>query len=181
MKILYALLFLIYLPTSAFAAWEKLPYGYGYDLPNVDTFIDRAKIKRNYSVLTLPVLTNSTGRDGKVRSELSIFQFDCKYPTIVQLKQASYQNSWLRGAKTLEIDTPYDFKGVLFLEKLWEQLCGRSLPATKYLEQNQNQQGAINEQIRANQKLLRQLEREIEMDILKDEIVDEIQLRRSFR
>jgi len=181
MKTFYALLFSSCLSVNAFGSWEKLPYGYGFDLPDTDTFIDRAQIKRDHSVITFPLFTNSYDQKKGAKSELYILLFDCKYPTIVTLKQSFYDKHWLRGGRTLEIDKPYDFKGVLFLEKLWEQLCRRSLPNTKYFEPQKNQQDAIRDQIRANQKLIRQIEREIEMDMLKDDIVDEIELRRSLR
>ena len=181
MKTFYALLFSFFLSTKAFGAWEKLPYGYGFDLPNVDTFIDRSQIKKNFSVIILPILTNSIDRNGKPHSEFSVYQFDCKYPTLVLLRQSFYDKHWLKGRKTLEMNEPYDFKGVLFFEKLWEQLCRRSLPNTQYFEPPRNQQDAIRDQIRSNQKLIRQIEREIEMDMLRDDIVDEIELRRSLR
>jgi hypothetical protein len=179
MKAFYVLLF--FLSANAFGAWEKLPYGYGFDNAGTDTFIDRAQIKRDHSVVTFPLFTNSYDQKKGAKSELYVFLFDCKYPTIVTLKQSFYDKHWLRGGKTLEINDPYDFKGVLFLEKLWEQLCRRSLPNTQYSQPQKNQQDAIRDQIRLNQKLIRQIEREIEMDMLKDDIVDEIELRRRLR
>jgi len=181
MKNFYALLFLSLISANAFSAWEKLPYGYGFDVPNTDTFIDRSQIKRDHSVIILPIMANYFGRDGKPQSEFTVYQFDCKYPTLVRLRQSFYDKHWLRGGKTLEMNDPYDFKGVLFFEKLWEQLCRRSLPNTQYFEPQKNQQDAIRDQIRSNQKLIRQIEREIEMDMLRDDIVDEIELRRSLR
>ena len=201
---LIPLIFLILSPSLALADWISVPPMY-IDNTNISAvYVDEIKKVGSLVVFraryeTIPGkesnFINSMG--SKVGSYLAVNSYDCgsAYNYIYGSKFFSENN--LKG-KTVKSYTSKDFNDawtpVTGGNNLFKFLCGKDANDVRYsYSRNSDQSGqinnqlkasqqdAINEQIRVNQKLLRQLEREIEMDILKDEIVDEIQLRRSFR
>jgi hypothetical protein len=201
---LFTLVFVVLLPRFAFAEWVSVPPMY-IDNKNISAvYVDDIKKVGSLVVFrarfeTIPgkesVFINSMG--SKVGSYLAVKSYDCgsAYDYMYGSKFFSEHN--LKG-KIVKSYTSKDFNNawtrVAGGNNLFKFLCGKDADDVRFPKsrnsgssgQSNNslqssQQDSINEQIRANQKLIRQIEREIEMDMLKDDIVDEIELRRSLR